>query len=57
MCAFSQRSFGYDQFKQEAGRFFETQLEGIGLGRSQIEQQSTPELEDSLVRVDDALRT
>jgi hypothetical protein len=42
---------------EEANHFFEVQLEGIGLGRSQLEKQSIPELEDSLVRVDDALRT
>src|SRR6516162_9281300 len=51
-----QRTFAYDQFKQEADRFFETQLESIGLARSQLAQQNIPELEDSLVRVDDALR-
>jgi hypothetical protein len=41
---------------EQANQFFEAQLEAIGLGRDQIEQQSIADLEDSLVRVDDALR-
>lgn len=43
-------------FKDEASSFFEVQLKAIGLGREQIERQTRAELEDSLVRVDDALR-
>jgi hypothetical protein len=53
---YSERTRDYDQFNAEANRFFEAQLEAIGLSRKQVEQQSMPELEDSLIRVDDALR-
>jgi hypothetical protein len=51
-----QQTRSYDQFQGEANRFFEAQLETIGLSREQVEQQSIPELEDSLMRVDEALR-
>jgi hypothetical protein len=51
------RSDVYNQFRAEAQRFFDAQLERIGLGEAQIESQDITELEDSLARVDDALRT
>jgi len=52
-----QSAHAYEKFKEDASRFFETQLESIGLSRAQIEVQSITELEDSLVRIDDALRS
>jgi hypothetical protein len=45
----------YDRFKDEAKRFFESQLESIGLSEVKIKAQDIPSLEDSLVRVDEAL--
>lgn len=51
------RSDPYERFRAEAQRFFEAQLERIGLGEAQIENQDITELEDSLARVDDALRS
>ncbi len=47
----------YERFKEQANHFFEAQLESIGLSRAQIDVQSITDLEDSLVRVDDALRS
>jgi hypothetical protein len=47
----------YSKFQEEARRFFEAQLEDLGLGHAQIEEQSITDLEDSLVHVDDALRS
>ncbi|MEU8217310.1 hypothetical protein AB0C47_16235 [Micromonospora taraxaci] len=42
--------------EQEARKFFEPKLKALGLGVSQIESQSLPELEDSLERIADAAR-
>jgi hypothetical protein len=53
--SYPQRAHTYEKFKEEANRFFEAQLESIGLSRAQVEQQTITELEDSFVRVDDAL--
>lgn len=50
------RTSAYDRFRQQTEEFFNAQLERIGLSTSQIAEQQIPELEDSLVRVDDALR-
>src|SRR3954469_15216814 len=50
------RSDEYERFRGEARRFFDAQLERIGLGEAQIESQDITGLEDSLARVDDALR-
>ena len=46
----------YDSFREGAHNFFETHLERIGLSEAQIKDQDVPSLEDSLVRIDDALR-
>jgi hypothetical protein len=51
-----QRSSPYHGFREEAKRCFEVQLEPLGLSEAQIATQGIVELEDSLVRVDDALR-
>ena len=53
----TQPAHSFTKFQEDASRLFEAQLESIGLGRAQIAQQSIAELDDSLVRVDDALRT
>jgi hypothetical protein len=50
-------SDAYERFRAEAQRFFDAQLERIGLSEAQIESQDITELEDSLARVDDALRS
>jgi hypothetical protein len=46
----------YDRFKAEAQRFFDSQLERLGLSEAQIKEQDISSLEDSLIRIDDALR-
>ena len=51
------RSDECERFRSEAQRFFNAQFERIGLGEAQIESQFITELEDSLARVDDALRS
>lgn len=51
------RSDEYERFRSEAQRFFDAQLEQIGLGEAQIQSQNIAELEGSLARVDDALRS
>jgi hypothetical protein len=51
-----QRLREYDSFKEEANKFFEAQLERLGLGSEQIQNQNLVDLNDSLARVDDALR-
>jgi hypothetical protein len=51
-----QRQSAYDRFKEEADKFFEAQLERLGLGAEQIQNQDLVDLNDSLARVDDALR-
>ena len=51
-----QHGFSSDKFKRQANQFFELQLEGLGLSLEDIEQQSIPQLEESLERVNDALR-
>jgi hypothetical protein len=53
----NQRLSAYDRFREQAQRFFDAQLERLGLGEIQIASQGITELEDSLARVDDALRT
>jgi hypothetical protein len=44
------------QFRGAATTFFEAQLKALGLSQEHIKQQSVPELEDSLERVNDALK-
>jgi hypothetical protein len=51
------RPNAYDRFRREAEEFFNAELERLGLSESQIAKQKIPELEDSLLRVDDALRS
>jgi len=46
----------HDRFREQALRFFDAQLERLGLGEMQINQQDITSLEDSLLRIDDALR-
>jgi hypothetical protein len=46
----------HERFKEEANSFFEAQLESLGLSQKQIVKQSITQLEDSLERVNDALR-
>jgi hypothetical protein len=53
----NQRLSPFDGFREQAHRFFEVQLERLRLGETQIANQGITELEDSLARVDDALRT
>jgi hypothetical protein len=43
--------------KKPANEYFESLLEDLGLSRSTLEQQPIEELQESLVRVDDALRS
>ena len=50
------RTHSYEQFKEEASSFLEAQMETLGLSQKQIEKQSITQLEDSLERVNDALR-
>jgi hypothetical protein len=51
-----QHDFSLKKLKEQANLFFESQLKGLGLSLKDIEQQSIPQLEDSLERVNDALR-
>src|SRR5262245_10366431 len=53
----NRRLSAYDRFREEAQQFFDAQLERLGLGEMQIASQGITELEDSLTRIDDALRT
>lgn len=53
----NERPDPYERFKEQAERFFEAQLERLNLGVAQIQTQDIVALEDSLVRVDDALRS
>jgi len=46
----------YSSFREQAGRFFDAQLERLNLSEDQIRDQDISALEDSLVRIDDALR-
>jgi hypothetical protein len=46
----------YDRLKEEAQRFFDSQLERLGLSEVQIKEQDISSLEDSLIRIEDALR-
>ncbi|MEN3327745.1 MAG: hypothetical protein V7638_2552 [Acidobacteriota bacterium] len=52
-----QRPDVYERFRQQARSFFDAQLERLGLSEKQIKQQDVTALEDSLVRIDDALRS
>ena len=47
----------YGRFRETAAAFFGAQLEHLGLSRSKIATQEIVELQDSLARVDDALRS
>jgi hypothetical protein len=44
------------ELQEKARLFFDPQLAALGLGREQIQEQTVAELEDSLVRVNDALK-
>ncbi len=44
------------KFRNTAAGFFEAQLKTLGLSKKQIQRQSVSELEESLERVNDALR-
>lgn len=49
------RSDEYERFRSVAQRFFDAQLERIGLGEALIQSQDITELEDGLARVDDCI--
>jgi hypothetical protein len=46
----------YERFRKQAESFFEFQLDRLGLSEAQVKGQDIASLEDSLVRIDDALR-
>jgi hypothetical protein len=49
-------SISHTRFREQAVLFFDSQLERLNLGETQINDQDIPLLEDSLMRIDEALR-
>jgi hypothetical protein len=49
-------SDSHTRFREKAVLFFDSQLERLNLGKTQIDDQNIQLLEDSLTRIDDALR-